>query len=326
MVATDQGMKIDIPRASNVAPGGAATNPLTQTTETGKTGGGTNAPPINVGAGVKAFGGALKGLIGKINPFDYGLSSLSASDLAGLSPELMTTALELGLQKEQMSQRTITDLISSSLQSRNIDVMENYYQGLLQNQKAGNKVDLVNAATKLIDVMTDDKRTALQKDYEYAIGQGYEGSLPEFKVLSDDPNSVREYNYAKANGYAGTYTDFLAKYKKSEINIGPYESTIQRGKATAELDVTAPGFSGEVEKIINDPDNRKRPTLDEVRDYAKTKGINEGNARRKITRLKVLEEMDKRIRQAYKDSDIRYDSEGWYIGDKLIVRNPYGTE
>jgi hypothetical protein len=62
--------------------------------------------------------------------------------------------------------------------------------------------------------MNEDQRTELQKNYEYAKEQGYKGSLAEFKVLSDDPSSIREYNYAKTpegGGFKGSYMDFITK-------------------------------------------------------------------------------------------------------------------
>lgn len=195
---SDKGLTLNLARETPV--GEAGPNP-----------GQTGIPQMGGGASQGTPG---RGMEDYLNPFGQGLSNLSASDLAGLDPQMLTQALGLKLQGEQFKQQVLSNIQDRLLKSRNIDVMENYYQGLLREQAANTEVDKVKAATALIKEMNEDQRTELQKNYEYAKEQGYKGSLAEFKVLSDDPSSIREYNYAKTpegGGFKGSYMDFITK-------------------------------------------------------------------------------------------------------------------
>lgn len=52
-------------------------------------------------------------------------------------------------------------------------------------------------------------QTNAQKDYQYAVANGYKGTFEDWKRTgAKTPSGVQEYEYAKANGYKGTFEEW----------------------------------------------------------------------------------------------------------------------
>jgi hypothetical protein len=57
--------------------------------------------------------------------------------------------------------------------------------------------------------LQDSGQTTSQKDYKFAVANGFKGSFEEWKRSGTKASSgVQEYEYAKANGYKGTFEDW----------------------------------------------------------------------------------------------------------------------
>ncbi len=122
------------------------------------------------------------------NPFSFDLSGFSASDLAGLTPAMMESAVGLGIKARTAALAT-----------------------------------------------GRDTRTPFQKDYEYAVKGGFEGTPAEWKTIQGDTTNQRDYAAAIKYGYEGSFTDWLvfkAKAGATKINIG---DTVKKAKALKEV-------------------------------------------------------------------------------------------
>ncbi len=136
-----------------------------------------------------------KGDSAMLNPFASALSSLSASDMVGLTPEMMVTALGIGMGRET----TAADL--------------RYKEALIEQAEA--------VAEKTRRPEKVKKPTSIQ-EYEYAVEQGaFDGSYTDWK--KDKTNSEREYLAAVESGYKGPYHEWYVQMKKAgatRISIG----------------------------------------------------------------------------------------------------------
>lgn len=77
-----------------------------------------------------------------------------------------------------------------------------------QQQVREGKQDMLQAML-LKSKLQNAGQTNAQKDYQYAVANGYRGSFEEWKRSGTKASSgVQEYEYAKANGYKGTFEDW----------------------------------------------------------------------------------------------------------------------
>jgi hypothetical protein len=87
---------------------------------------------------------------------------------------------------------------------------------------------------------TEDDRTPMMKEYEYAQEQGYKGNLEDWKVISGDPETIKLYKASIADGsFTGGLWDFIrsrAKAGATSVNINnKVEEDLERGYVKSRL-------------------------------------------------------------------------------------------
>jgi len=127
---------------------------------------------------------------------------ISSVDLAGLTPELISQALNFKMTQDQLAQKKISDYVDM------------IYKGALTDQALA-------AAEKSRNV---DTRTGNIKEYEYARdNQGFDGTLREW--ISTDPISWKEYQKDRGQGYEDTYHNWLREQSslKGGLSLPEFE-------------------------------------------------------------------------------------------------------
>lgn len=183
--------------------------------------------PAASGAG----GPAAKQEFDVLNPSASPLD-VSSADLAGLTPQNISQALQLGMASEELEGKKLSEL------------MDMIY-----------KRDVL--ATK-------DYRTPAQKNYEYAQSQGFEGSLVDFKNAAKTTHQ-KDYDAAVSGGYKGDFNTWMLEMAKAgAINLGEFAAR----KETTELVkrksfFRTPKFRTDAEKIVDDSRRIEYETSDD---------------------------------------------------------------
>lgn len=180
---------------------------------------------------------------GRLRPFFSDLSGVSASDLVGLSPELILQALQLDQGQEQINDQKYRDYVNAQ-----------YNMGMLSDAQKRTAlseqrlpIEQMEAETGRLNTLhnfwklaTEDDRTPMMKEYEYAQEQGYEGNLEDWKVISGDPETIKLYKASIADGsFTGGLWDFIrskAKAGATSVNINnKVEEDLSRGYVQSRL-------------------------------------------------------------------------------------------
>src|SRR5574343_119187 len=110
------------------------------------------------------------------NPTLGSLGSSEGISLAGLSPEDIRGALQIGLASQEIQRKRLSDIDQGA-----------YWTEMAKNQKMLRDVQMAKAENV-------DTRTTEIKNYEYAVGQGFKGSIVDFKKSMESmPNSYQEW-------------------------------------------------------------------------------------------------------------------------------------
>jgi hypothetical protein len=272
---------------------------------------------------------------GSPNPFGSA-SSFKAEDLAGLTPDLIANALQFGMSKREheeasalrraeLVQKAKNEAIDQMLKAGNLDMMSNYYAGLLkgQDEEALHKTAVNEREwAKMFLDMDEKQRTELIKNYTYAKSEGYKGSLLDFKTAGGTPNSYDEFVLAKndpTKPFKGSYLDFIRTVGEARApRFTPYEQTVQRELGQRESDVQDPRFMHNTITDIKKIDTGFDYPTDDKGNY-----ITDPAKITEVQRRRVLTEMNNRVKQAFVGKTIEVKSDGWYVEGKLVVRNPY---
>ena len=207
---------------------------------------------------------------------------------AGISPNAFTLMSLLNPSKSPL------DISDASLAGLSADDVAK----ALQIKFAADKLRIAETAAGIPD------KTALQKNYEFAVQQGFGGSLVEFKNIAETTH-MKDYKAAKAGGYQGSFHQWMADMASiSGTGLGLAEYR-KRKEITKEVDRSAffltPKFRTDAEKIV---DKKWRHVYEGADDPVK--------ARNKY----IYEEMDKQIRTSYPDVTFGEDTVtgiiGWY--------------
>ena len=180
--------------------------------------------------------------------------AMNSADLAGLTPEMISQALQFKFGQEEFEQKKLSDVADIT-----------YKQALTRQAEAttaaatpsisipGTDIKLTNS--QYIDwykSANKDERTAAIKNFEYAQNKGYEGSFEEFQRESSTTHQ-KDFDRAKEDGYEGSFNEWMLEMAKAgAITIG--EIT---GRAEAKADVDAvkyftdpKGLSSDVDKYM----------------------------------------------------------------------------
>jgi hypothetical protein len=285
------------------------------------------------GAGPNPVGGAVAGststqtapqnnsilsAIGKtFNPFGNG-QSISASDLAGLSPEMLTQAMQFRFGQEELKNKSLNDLTDALYKGK----MMEYYDSQMSENRNQMEVARQNAATNAFKALTDDQRSTLEKEFDAAKRQGFEGEIWDWKILASDPETIKLYNASvedgswniKRDGGLWKFIEKKAKAGATNLQLSPYEQTRQRESAQAQASVLSPSFASDVLKDLSKSDTWDMPTG--------TTNYEEVPAAQKKLQIN---EMGDRIRRAFGNENVTPVKGGWEVvinGKKEFIRGP----
>lgn len=181
IVSDSKGMKLDIPKSALETSGGQGTGSLmsAQTTT------------------VPKFDSQF------LNPFDSSQSEIPAADLAGLTPNDISTALNARFTRDQIERKSVNDLMDHMIKAKELSL----------------KIE-------------ESDRTPATKSYEYATRQGYKGTFEDWekKAITGHMN---DYEAAVKSGYKEPFWKWMLDMAKAgAINLG---EKVTEKKAMSEL-------------------------------------------------------------------------------------------
>lgn len=184
------------------------------------------------------------------SPFGPGSSNINPNDLAGLSTDDLAKVAQLKMAQDKLTFER--EQLANETPSKILDMM---YKGQLMQESASRieaakeeeerkkpvftipGTDISLNAKEYLDYkkMTNETKSALIKDYEYAVkNQGYEGSLIDFKNEGETTHQ-KEYKEAVKGGYGGSFNDWLVAMRKAGATNIDLSTKLAETKAKAEL-------------------------------------------------------------------------------------------
>ena len=153
---------------------------------------------------------------GVLNP-SIASTDISDVSLAGLTTEDISQAFQLKLGVEDLRRKKLSDLMT--------------YAGAVGK----------------------DTRTALQKNYEFAQSQGFEGTIVDFQNTSETAHK-KNYDEAVAGGYEGKFHDWMFEMAKAgAINLGDLRAReVLKDEIDFEKQITSPDFIQEAEEFVTE--------------------------------------------------------------------------
>lgn len=214
------------------------------------------APDAKSGLGNLSFGG--------FNPFSVGQSSgkfdISALDLTGLTPEMISSALSTKFTQDQLKQKSYTDLVDSMYKMSQIEsnkatqaTAEDLKRQQIEESKARAKkteretpsipitgiseegpVYLTPSEYISYSKLNKDEKTQAVKNYEYAKAQGFTGSFVDFQNSATTAHK-KDYDEAVKSGYKGLFHQWLMDMAKAgAINLSLGEK-LEEKKAVSKI-------------------------------------------------------------------------------------------
>jgi|WetSurMetagenome_2_1015567.scaffolds.fasta_scaffold42515_2 hypothetical protein len=243
---SDKGLALNILRETPVDQSGPNPGqtgiPQMQTGGGTTNGGGTTGIPANAGAISAAPGttpstsvtpapgttptssNSMQDLIKQLSgqgPFAPGQLDFSGVDLAGVSPELITQALQLKLQGEQVGNQRMQDIANALYQQGQLEHGK-VEEGLTQQLR---KSEQQNADTNTAK-LTQDKKPDMQKQFEFAQtkeGGEFKGSFSDFKDSTDTGDWKNYQHYVDEEKSAGNkpegFNSWLLKHEKTRSGM-----------------------------------------------------------------------------------------------------------
>lgn len=263
----------------------------------------------------EALGGMGGGMVkpgGDVNPSASPLD-VSSADLAGLTPEMISQALQFKFAQDEMSRKSLSDVVDMRYKGALIKEAEARTKAATPSITIPGTDIKVNSKEYLewYKAATKDERTAAIKNFEYARTKGFKGSFEQFQDNAKTGHQ-KDFEAAKADGYEGSFNEWMLDMAKAgAINLG---EVVERKKATEDIEaqskVTSAEFLSKMEK-----EARADTSLDKYEF-----GSPEYETQ---VKLQVLRKLDSEIRNAYKGSSVVRSIDGWYVDGKLVRRNPY---
>jgi hypothetical protein len=123
------------------------------------------------------------------------LSGISDSDLAGLTPQDISSAIGLKMHQDELGRKKVSDII---------DMM--YKSEQLGASRIKSSIDLYKA-------LKEDE-TAEMKNYNYAVKSGFKGSFMDFKDAARTTHQ-KDYDEAVRGGYKGSFNTWLLQMQRA---------------------------------------------------------------------------------------------------------------
>jgi len=231
------------------------------------------------------------------------LDDLDDSDLAGLSPEMISDALKFKFGQDQFEQSRITGAKDMEYkdaligQAKATTAAATPSVGLTINGtdiKLTNKqyIDWYKSANK-------DERTAAIKNFEYAQKKGYEGSFEEFQRESSTTHQ-KDFDRAKKDGYDGSFNEWMLEMAKAgAITIGEISA-----RTEAKADISAIKYFTNPKGLSSDVD--KYMKSEEVQNKLFEAGFDPGVKDLTTSEIKVKFIEDKIVSTGGSIEDVKY--------------------
>lgn len=286
--------------------------------------------------GVPSLTTSQSQLGGLQNPFVSGLPNFSASELAGLTPEMITQALGFRLNQQQAANEAAFK--AQQLASENIfrqaqinEINSRIEQDREQAKIARMKAEAIDPLDKPFPIkvpelgeVTTRQWNALPKEEQmYSI---YRANAKEGKVLSReeyknlDPTEKEKFlRSAMKDPKLMKAAKELAQAESTQINLSPFEETKQREGAQAVANVLSWDYPDKVMKDYDPVSNMNR-----IKEYQK-KGMSFTDAQNKAAYVTKLKRMHEGIVQAYRSigKEVTTDNKtGWFVDGKLVRAFP----
>lgn len=178
--------------------------------------------------------------------------NISASDLAGLTPKDIASAIGMKQAQDQLKQQSYKDMVDAFYKGSIMQnaataaPIENAYKDALtkkaladiENDKAIYQVPGSNVMLNAKDwiayqKLNKESQSAAVKNYEYAQSQGFTGSFVEFENSAKTTHQ-KDYAGAVAGGYKGDFHNWMLEMAKAgAINLG---GKLEEKKALSELE------------------------------------------------------------------------------------------
>jgi hypothetical protein len=302
--------------------------PSTSTEDTTGSSTGEGAQPTETSSldRSKMLSNLFGSMLGGASPFGSSLPNLSASDLAGLSPELVLQALGARQTQEQLGQQRLRDVVNSMYNMGMLTVAERN----AAVAEAGVPIRTTEAETGRLNAIRQ-MYDAMKTSPIPVPGIG-ELDLDQFSKLPDDVRAYAYYSYGNANPLS--FNDWKQQVKPGEterlidrsmkdepfkkalleyrragsttINLAPEERALRTGYVEARIQLYNPQ---DREKAIN-KEFEKMGISDQIiaemqGDSPKAKELRNENTKKAISRLivagrgKVLRESISKDGSAY---------------------------
>ena len=293
--------------------------------------------PGGVWEGMAAPLGTPRGLTGAaprrdvdaVNPFVSSQSEISAADLAGLTPQNISQALSGALDIETLKRKSVSDVVDALYKQS----LTGYYEALTEKERRPGEVGrpFPILVPNVGEVSLEEWKALPKDEQDYAI------YLHGSKAIGDkDPMTREEFESLEPTEHERLLRSLLKHpdllgVEKALREAGAtridLSTKLTEKKALSEVDrqneVMRPGFHQEVLEDLQ-KDTRAWRSTSEAEEFAKATGKTFEQARSIIQKAKHREAMDKQIRQAFPGA--KWSRKGWYVGGKLIVRDPYAVE
>ena len=260
-----------------------------------------------------------------VNPFVSGLPNFSASELAGLTPELITQALGFKANQEQSALEA--EYKKKVMQQIDSQIQQDRDQAEIAKIKA-EKIDPLDELNPIevpgIGQLTNRQWNALPKEEQlYSIYAKTKD--PKDRLLSRDefrnmdPGAQEKFLRSLMKDPAlKKFAMEFEKLKSTTINLSPFDQTTQRNQANAISDALSPEFETRVMKdydVFSDPRYKK----------LKAQGISHSEAKTRAARLAAISKIDEALSQAYKNigKTVTTDNKtGWFVDGKMVRAFP----
>jgi len=275
--------------------------------------------------------GVNKGLDSKApglaNPFASSQSdTFSPADLAGLSPQDISSALSGVMSVEALKQKKMSNVVDSLYKIQKIEESKAITAGLTPSITiSGTDIKLTkDQYLKWYKEADKDERTAAMKNFEYAQGKGFKGSFEEFQDNAKTTHQ-KDYNAAIAGGYEGSFNEWMLDMVKAGAAQFNFGETAERATAGALGRQTAkfqdPNYIQGIETNLKKSGTTWR-AADRTKELRES-GMSSKDARSRAQRELILGQIDRDVRVHFKGKKIEIRSDGWYVDNELIMVNPY---
>jgi hypothetical protein len=226
-------------------------------------------------------------------------SDVTNADLTGLTPAMVNQAFQLKLLSDQIKQKNIMDVSAVALREA-------------QTTKA----------------LRPEKETAAVETFKYAKsleGGSFTGDMEAWKNAAQTAHQKNWIEAKKKSGYTGSFWEYVKEVTRlgATTIVDARKKGEQATQLKGEAQVRSPDFSQSVtEDLMKNMQAWSWPTGTDKRIAA---GATAEDALVTTRKVMVITEMEARVKTAFTGQKVVRKKDGWYIDNKLVVRNPYAN-